>query len=62
MQDIRAALDDKDTPPDELTKKLDAFKEAMDQARADLETAKKELKDVITPRQQAMLATMGVLD
>ena len=62
MQEIRDALQDKDTPPEELTKKIDAFKEALDKAKAEVAAAQKDLKDALTPRQQAILATMGFLD
>jgi hypothetical protein len=62
MQDIRDALQDKDTPPEELTKRIDAFKEALDKAKAEVAAAQKDLKDALTPRQQAILATMGFIE
>jgi hypothetical protein len=62
MQDLRAALQDKDTPPDQITQKLAALKEAIDQARTDLAAAQKELNEALTPRQQAVLATLGVTE
>ena len=49
MQEIRDALQDKDTPPEELTKKIDAFKEALDKAKAEVAAAQKDLKDALTP-------------
>jgi hypothetical protein len=60
--DLRTALENKDTPADEIAKKLAALREARDKARADLATVQKELKEVLTQRQEAVLVTMGMLE
>src|SRR5207249_4961862 len=62
MQEVRAALEDKETPADEITRKLAALQEAIEKARAELATARQELKDALTPRQLAILATLGVME
>ena len=60
--DLRTALDNKDTAPEEIAKKLAALREARDKARADLAAVQKELKEVLTQRQEAVLVTMGMLE
>jgi hypothetical protein len=60
--ELRTALENKDTPAEEITKKLSALREARDKARADVAAAQKELKEVLTARQEAVLVTMGMLE
>ncbi|MFI5381801.1 MAG: hypothetical protein ACHRHE_21090, partial [Tepidisphaerales bacterium] len=58
--DLRVAVDAK-AAPDELTKKLAALREARDKADATVAAAQKELKDVLTVPQEAVLVMMGML-
>ena len=60
--DLRTALENKDTPAEDIAKKLAALREARDKARADLTAVQKELKEVLTQRQEAVLVTMGMLE
>ena len=60
--DLRTALENKDTAADEIAKKLASLREARDKARADLAATQKELKEVLTQRQEAVLVTMGMLE
>jgi multidrug efflux pump subunit AcrB len=60
--DLRTALENKDTPADEIAKKLAAFREARDKARAQLQASQKELKEILTQRQEAVLVNMGMLE
>ena len=60
--DLRTALENKDTPADQINAKLTALREARDKARAEVAAAQKELKEVLTPRQEAVLVTMGMLE
>ena len=62
QQDLRKALEDKGTAPEELTKKLTALREARDAAKAELVAAQKQLKEVITVRQEAVLVSSGMLE
>jgi Spy/CpxP family protein refolding chaperone len=62
MQEVRTTLDDKDASPEEITRKLAAMREARDKARADLADTQKALKEKLTPRQEAVLVTLGILD
>jgi hypothetical protein len=60
--DLRTALENKDTPPAEIAQKLAAYRAARDKARAELQTAQKDLKEGAAPRQEAVLAVNGLID
>jgi len=60
--DLRTVLENKVTPAEDIAKKLAALREARDKARADLAAVQKELKEVLTQRQEAVLVTMGMLE
>jgi len=62
QRDLRTALDNKDTPADQITAKLTALREAREKAKADLSAAQKDLREVLTQRQEAVLVMMGMLD
>ena len=60
--DLQAALENKDTPADDIAKKLAAYREARDKGRAALQASQKELKEILTQRQEAVLVNMGMLE
>jgi hypothetical protein len=60
--ELRTTLENKDAPADEIAKKLTALREAREKARAELQAAQKELKEVLTQRQEAVLVTNGMLE
>jgi hypothetical protein len=60
--DLRAALEDKSMSAEEITKRLTAYREAREKSRADRAAAQKELKDVLSARQEAVLVSSGLLD
>ena len=62
MQQVRDAAADKEAPDQELLRKMAAVREARQKARAEYEAAQKELTDALTPRQQAVLMTLGVVE
>lgn len=61
-QDLRTAIENKDTPADELKAKIAALREARQKARANLEAAQKDLKELLTARQEAVLISNGMLE
>jgi hypothetical protein len=61
-QDLRDTLDNKDSTPDTITQKLKALRDARTQAQTNLQSAQKDLKDVLTQRQEASLVMMGILE
>ena len=62
MQELRASLEQKEASDDEIKKKLTAMREAREKARADLAAVQKELQQSCTPRQEATLVTLGILE
>jgi hypothetical protein len=62
QRDLRTALENKDTPPAEITQKLAAYREAREKAREELKAAQKALAEAITPRQEAVLVANGLLE
>ena len=60
--ELRQVLENKDTSPEDIDKKLAALREAREKARGELQAAQKDLKDVLTKRQEAVLVTMGMLE
>jgi hypothetical protein len=61
-RDLQKALDDKGASEDSIKAKLAAFREARDKVRNELASAQKELKEVVMPRQEAVLVAQGYLD
>jgi peptidoglycan hydrolase CwlO-like protein len=61
-KELSTALENKDTPPDQIQAKLTALRAARTRAKTDLEAAQKDLQAVLTPRQEAVLVTNGLLE
>jgi hypothetical protein len=62
MQDVRDAVADEKASKEQLTAKIAAVRKARQKARADYEAAQRELADAVTPRQLAVLMTLGVVE
>src|SRR5688500_2285267 len=62
LQAVRDAVADETTSKEELAKRMAAVRDARKKARADDEAAQNELCDTTTPRQQAILMTLGVIE
>jgi hypothetical protein len=60
--DLRKAVADKGTSPEDLAKKIATLREAKEKAKADLAAAQKELRELLSARQEAVLITNGILD
>ena len=60
--ELRATLEKEGSTPEEIAAKLTAYRDARDKARANLEAARKDLKEVLTPRQEAALVLQGTLE
>jgi hypothetical protein len=61
-KELAAAIQNKDTKPDEYKAKLAAYREARTQAKADLGKAQESLREVVTVRQEAVLVELGLLE
>ena len=60
--ELRTTLENKNAPDADITAKLTAYREARAKARADLDAARKELAAVVTPRQEAVMVSAGLLE
>jgi hypothetical protein len=61
LRELRVALHDKTSTDDIITTKLKAVRDAREQAKADLASARKDLTDIITMRQEAILVRLGIM-
>lgn len=61
-KELQDTLQNKEATPDQINAKLTAFRAARDKANADLEASRKDLKDVLTAKQEAQLVLYGMLE
>jgi len=61
-KDLQTVLDTKDAKPEEIKAKLTALRDAKAKAQEGLKAAQKELTEVLTQRQEAVLVQMGMID
>ena len=61
-RELRTVLENTGASADEIGRKLTALREAREKARVELVAAQKELKELVTVRQEAVLVSMGMLD
>lgn len=61
-QDLRTLLENKDANADQIKAKLEALRAAKAKVKDELTTAQKDLRELVTVRQEAVLVEMGVLD
>lgn len=59
--DLRAAVD-ANAPADELAKKIQAVRDARTQEQDEMTKAQQDLKQLLTPKQEAQLVLAGVLN
>ncbi|MDY7010184.1 MAG: hypothetical protein SVV80_05455 [Planctomycetota bacterium] len=55
-------VENKESKTEEIKSALKAFREAREKVEKDLANARKDLREVVTVRQEAQLVLMGVLD
>lgn len=61
-QELRTVLDDKNSTAEQITQKLAALRQAREKAHTELAAAQKELKELLTARQEATLVSNGTLE
>ncbi len=61
-RELREALAKKETAPEQITAKLTALREARAKAREQLTAAQEDLRSVLTPRQEAVMVSTGMLE
>jgi len=59
--ELRAVVEKKDAAASEYTEKLAAYRAAREKAKTDQAAAEKELKEVLTPKQEAILVSSGTI-
>lgn len=63
LNDLRTTLENAAAPAEQITQKLTALRDARAKAAANLAAARKEVKDLLTTRQEAVLvATFSLLE
>ena len=60
--ELRKAVDDKAATAEDINKKLTTLREAREKAKSELTTAQKELRELLSARQEAILVSSGLLD
>jgi hypothetical protein len=61
-QDLRTLLENKDANADQIKAKLEALRAARAKVKDELTVAQKDLRELLTVRQEAVLVEMGLLD
>jgi hypothetical protein len=61
-RELRSALEDEATGNDVIAQRLESYRAARSKAEANLKTAREELKELVTQRQEATLVMMGMLE
>ena len=61
-RDLNTTLENKNATAEEIAAKLKALREARAKAKETLASAQKDLKEVLTQRQEAVLVEMGMLE
>ena len=61
-RDLRQTLENKNATAEEIAAKLKVLREARAKAREAVATAQKDLKEVLTQRQEAVLVNLGMVE
>jgi hypothetical protein len=62
LQALQTLLEDEGATTDEIKTKLSTLRKARETAKQELAVAQKELRELLTIRQEAMLVVMGLLE
>ena len=62
QNELNTTLENKSAAADDIKAKLKAYRDAREKARAELQAAQKELKEVCSVRQEAVLVMTGMLE
>lgn len=60
-RELRTAIQN-NAPEQEINQRLQAYRDARKKAEAELQAAREDLRDVLTPRQEAVLVMAGMLE
>ena len=59
---LQKVLDNKEAKPEDIKTALAALRDARAKAKTELDQAKKELREILTARQEAVLVARGILE
>ena len=59
---LQKALADDTAKPEDIKAKLEAYRAALKKVNEQLKAAREELRKVLTPKQEAQLVLMSILD
>jgi hypothetical protein len=59
---LRTLVENKDSDPKAIAEKVKDLRDAREKAKADLKKSQDELREIVTPRQEAQLILLGILD
>src|SRR5439155_1513392 len=62
QRELRQTLDNKEANAEQINSRLTALREAKEKAKTTLASAQKDLKEILTQRQEAVLVMFGMLD
>jgi outer membrane murein-binding lipoprotein Lpp len=62
LSELRTTLSNTNAPADQLKEKVEAVRSARQKAKADLETAEKNLRLLLTTDQEAVLVSLGYFE
>lgn len=62
VKELQAVLANKDATPEAIAEKLKALRDAKEKKQEEMTTAQEELRKAATPRQEAQLVLLGLLD
>jgi predicted RNase H-like nuclease (RuvC/YqgF family) len=62
LEELQKILDNKEAKPEEIKAKLTALRDARDKAKKELAKAQQELRQGMSPRQEAQLVLIGLLE
>ena len=61
-RELQTLVDNKDSDPKVVKAKLQELREAREKAKLELKKSQDELRELLTPRQEAQLVLMGILE
>ncbi|MDK2971062.1 MAG: hypothetical protein PWP23_817 [Candidatus Sumerlaeota bacterium] len=62
VEALRTALENPEATNDEITQRVAELRKAREEKQAELKTARETLRELLTPRQEALLVLNGLLD
>lgn len=62
VQELQTLIDNKESDPKVMKTKMQEVRDVRDKAKVDLKKAQEDLRELLTPKQEAQLMLMGMLE